>query len=116
MTDTQSASEAPQPLRFRKAQAGRYTARSETKDYTVYLGMGTWYLVIRALTTTAGVIHALGTPVLVTDQHGTKALCVAVAREFHALGDDYKPHEHGNRERYTEAVGRAYDADKAARA
>lgn len=114
MTDTETTPTQP-PLRFRKVETGDYRARSETADYHVWRGHRTWWLNISALTTTAGVVHCIGTRSLGRGFHDTKALCVAVAREFHALGDDYKPHEHGHRERYTEAVGRAYDADKATR-
>jgi hypothetical protein len=45
------------------------------------------------------------------DWHGRKAHAVAVARRFESLGDDYKPFEHGDRERITEATLLAYDHD-----
>lgn len=35
-----------------------------------------------------------------------------MARAFHDLGDDYRDHEHGHRSRLTEAIDRAYAADK----
>lgn len=103
------------PLRFRRDSRGFYVAESDTLRYTVHnYDPGPWLLEVRTLTTTAGIRHAVGQPVIATAMHDTKSLCVAVARAFHDLGEDYQQHEHGGRSRLTEATLRAYDADKAA--
>lgn len=104
------------PLKFRRVEPGHYVAQDQTKRYTVWRDGSFWSLAVQELVETAGVKHALGQPPICRGMHDTKKLCADVASAYSALGDDYKPHEHGHRGRMTEAVQHAYDADKAATA
>lgn len=96
-------------LKFtRDRQNAGYQARTETHRYVVSMHGRGWDLTIQELTTTAGVRHAHGQPIVAASHDDTRGLCYAVANAWHDLGDDYQPHEHGHRSRLTEAIQRAY--------
>ena len=90
-------------LAFNRRAFG-YRAEGFLHFYYVERTNGGWLLTITRATTVAGV--------RVTDQEARKEIhlydhkadAVAVAREFEALGEDYKSENHGHRERFTEAV------------
>lgn len=95
----------------RGSEAGVYSAEDDTRHYTVWREGRTWYLAVKKLTTTAGIRHAVGQPVIDTSSAATKALAVDIARRYSALGDDYAPHQHGHAERITTAILAAYGAE-----
>jgi len=96
-------------LRFtRDHEDAGYQARTETHRYVVTSDGRGWRLTVQQLTTTAGVRHACGQPIVAESWDDTRGLCYAVANAYHDLGDDYQEHEHGHRARLTEAINRAY--------
>jgi len=97
-----------------RAEPCVYDAEDDTHRYTVRRVRNYWNLSVRELVVTAGVRHTLGQEVVAYTDHDTLKLCAAVARQYSDLGNDYQPHEHGHRRRMTEAILRAYDADRAA--
>lgn len=98
-------------LRFAKTETGRYYAKGAAHTYLVVRDATNrwWELTVFTKATVAGV-EISGREI---DGFGcdTKTMACLVAREFEALGEDYKPHEHGHRGRLCEAVGRAYRRD-----
>lgn len=98
-------------VRFSKTEAGRYYAKGAAHTYLVVrVGKG-WELVIYTKKTVAGCevsdreVHAYYCE--------TKRLAALVAEEFETLGEDYRPSEHGHRERTTEARLRAHTKERA---
>jgi hypothetical protein len=98
-------------LRFTKTEAGRWHARGERHNYLAQRLGPDWRLEIfehgssdldRELKLSGRKVN--------TDLHDSYSIAKATAQEFEDLGEDYKQSEHGGRGRYTEAVGRAYDA------
>ncbi|MFE1763094.1 hypothetical protein ACFW81_02560 [Streptomyces angustmyceticus] len=86
----------------------QYRAEGESFRYTAERDGKEWTLSIRRLETVAGVrVAKVGHPFKEAN-HDTLTTCNAVAMEFEALGDSYRPAEHGHAERYTTAVLRAY--------
>lgn len=99
-------------LKFRRVEGG-YIADDATRRYEVWREgkRGAWTLVVRELTVTAGVTHALNQPAIERNGfHDTKRLAVEVARQYSGLGDDYW--RAGGVGRMTKAVTLAYDAEK----
>lgn len=99
-------------MRWTRQGSGRhawYYARTEAHGYYVGRDSKGWILEIRNVTTTAGVKHTVGQPVIDETLADLKGDAQAIAVEYEALGDDYKPHEHGYQERLTQAIGIAYD-------
>ena len=101
-------------LAFRREHAGRYFAADGTYQYALSAsdhrpGAGRWLLQVRELTTTSGVRHALGQPVIDYATAATKAEMVAVANVYSAFGDDYQPSEHDGDGRMLAAIRVAYD-------
>lgn len=101
------ATRARTELQFTRTYAGRYHASGAKHSYLALRDGKRWTLRIYSL-------HNLGGP-LHQDQHDTMRAALAVARAFEQLGEDYQPWEHGGRNRFTEAVLRAYDAPEEAR-
>lgn len=71
-------------LAFRRQFAGSYFAKDDTHEYAVHGRRPDhrWTLTVRELTTTAGVRHALGQPVIAEQSFDRKADAVAVARHY----------------------------------
>lgn len=103
-------------LTIRRTSPGRYYGFGTSHTYLIARGDDGWNLTITRLLVIGGVRLTDPDARGETTGHDTLALCRAVAARFETLGDDYRPHEHGHRSRRTEAVTRAYDDDKAARA
>lgn len=102
-------------LRFKRDQdSGSHFARDDTKHYHVYKNNNKkWNLDVRELKNTAGVPHAFGQPVIESSpHHDTVNLAKRTAHHYSQLGDDYQIHEHGGKNRMTEATLRAYDEEK----
>jgi hypothetical protein len=88
--------------------ATQYQAEGVTFRYTVERDGKDWLLTIRRLETVAGIRVAVqGRPVEETTAD-RMTTCKDIATEFEALGDGYRSADHGHRERFTEAVLRAY--------
>lgn len=98
-------------LPFNRSGNG-YRCRTATRTYLISRNeFGGWDLMIFKAKIVCDIrVDTLDKPVK-TSWNQLKSLCVGVASEYEALGDDYKAHEHGYRERLTEAVQRAYAAD-----
>lgn len=99
-------------LRFRRFD-DYYYANGESHRYYVQRVEKAWELRIRELEmvgTSDPLKIAKSGPAKHAEDHDLKSLCVAVAREFEALGDGFESSEHGHRDRLTEATIRAYDA------
>jgi hypothetical protein len=101
-------------LKFHRTHTSVYHAKGATKSYAVYRDKidHWWILDIRELTETAGVRHSINQPVIATQASDVKRLAIAVANTYEKLSDDYCSHEHGYRERITEAIQIAYASDK----
>ena len=95
-------------MTFRKTGDG-YLAHGTGHAYSVRKVGARWKLIIAELAVTAGVAHSIGTATVSADWHDTKALAVATARAFEALGEDYNTAEHGGQRRFTAAVNHAYE-------
>lgn len=107
MDDTPQRTHTPLNFPRTKGSSGGYVADDDSKRYHVTkAGTRGWRLEISELTTTAGVTHTTGQPTTDAGWHDTKAVCVAVATAYSALGDGYQPREHGGRSRWTEAEER----------
>jgi hypothetical protein len=89
-------------LRFSRTYAGRYHANGAGHSYLILRDGRRWALRVYSLRNLGGPLHA--------DFHDTMRDAIRVADTFEALGDDYTPSEHGARNRFTEAVCRAYDS------
>lgn len=104
-------------LRFRTITTSvrtSYVAQTPTRIYIIWhRGRGDWALEVSRVRTVAGVNISDLAGRIDAATTSTKGLAVAVAHAYRDLGDDYQPHEHGYRERMTEAIGRAY-AEEAA--
>jgi hypothetical protein len=72
-------------------------------------GRGAWTLEIWTTKKVAG-CDVADRCVETTDYHSTQRLAKDVAAAYEALGNDYRPVDHGHRGRMTEATIRAYDA------
>lgn len=88
-------------LHFTRTYAGRYHANGVRHSYLVLRNGKNWMLRVYSLRNIGGPLH--------TDLHDTMRAAVAVANAFESLGEDYQPWEQGGRNRFTEAVLRAYD-------
>jgi hypothetical protein len=109
-------------IKFHKATLpSTYVAYGETLIYTVSKssppGRTQWYVRVFERHATPGVPGQNVAPTVYAGERiahtttSTKSLAYGVAQAFDALGDDYKPHEHGHRSRLTEAVLMAYADD-----
>lgn len=83
-----------------EGESFRYVAKRVSKDR--------WALAISKLETVAGIRVAVQGGPFHEAWHDTLTTCKTVAAEFETLTDGYRSAEHGHRERYTEAVLKAY--------
>lgn len=100
-------------LRFNRSGSG-YRHRTDTHTYIVTRTPreGGWELRIYAAKTTAGIRTDCFEKPVDASWNSTKGLCVAIASEYNALGNDYRQCDHGSRSRITEATQRAYATDR----
>lgn len=99
-------------LKFHRTQPGAYYADGESRRYTVQRQASGWLLRVYSPRVTAGVINTIGLDPIDHSKDDTKALAVAVADAYEALGDDYLAHEHGHRNRMTTAISDAYSVEQ----
>lgn len=108
-----------QPLTFKRvpfSTATRqgesyYTAKTPTRVYDVERTADgkQWVLGISQAVAVADlIIRDPEASPLARGYFDTMALARAAAKAYHDLGDNYRPCDHGHRDRYTEAVKRAY--------
>lgn len=95
-------------IKLDRTDAGRYFGLGAEHTYTAVRDGRRWFLLIRRVERVAG-IEISSAQVVNRDWHDTLTLATATARAFEDLGEDYQQHEHGGRERATEAVLRAYE-------
>lgn len=104
---------ARSPLAMRRTARGRYYATGEAHTYLIIaVRPKRWELIIRPAVTVCQdtkVSHPTAAPIIMDAE--TKTLVQAIADEFEALGEDYASHQHGHRQRGTEATLRAYCRD-----
>lgn len=109
-TSPMSATETAKPatdLKFKRTRASRYYSKGAAHTYLVVRDGGAWLLNVHRVEMVAGI--AISGRHVDTTGHRTKALAVAVARRFEALGEDYRQCDHGYMERVTWAIQRAYE-------
>lgn len=104
------------PLKFgRRITAPGYVATGAAHRYYIARGDDDrWWLTILRTVVISGVTLADPDARPYSATHDSKALAVATAREFEALGEDYRQSEHGGLARTTAAVAAAYDTARAA--
>lgn len=104
------------PLKFgRRITAPGYVATGAAHRYYIARGEDSrWWLTILRTVTISGVTLADPDARPYNGTHDSKALAVATAREFEALGEDYQQRQHGGMARSTCAVVAAYDKARAA--
>jgi hypothetical protein len=107
-------------LTWKRHKTGIYSTSIDadaTRSYRTYRVTGGWLVEVYA-TKKVGTeqYRDVTRPVLDAMTVDTLPLAKAATQQYADLGDDYQQHEHGGRSRATEAVIRAYDADKTARA
>lgn len=99
-------------MRFIRSTAGgvtEYRADGESFRYVAKrVSKDRWALAMSKLETVAGIRVAVQGGPFQESWHDTLTTCKTVAAEFEALTDGYRSAEHGHRERYTEAVLKAY--------
>lgn len=100
-------------LKFtRDKHTGTHVAQDDSNHYSVYKENPNWNLEVRKLAETAGVRHPLGQPIRDSSAFETSSLAKRAAHHYSNLGEDYKPHEHGYKERMTLASNMAYDEER----
>lgn len=94
-------------MRWSKTCSGRYYAKGERYAYVVRKLGAEWGL---AMYLHADLSDAAAWSPWLTygSRHDTKELAVAVADSHEALGEPYRPSEHGHRSRLTAAIRLAY--------
>lgn len=104
-------------LRFHRSEwhVSAYHTKGEADSYEIIRRpeCKDWELRIRKLRDTAGIRHSLGQPIVDGYSSRTKADLVLIANAYETLGADYRPCDHGHRERLTEAIAHAFYDDEA---